>query len=243
MDFKEWTVFKNAKFDKTDPQFREWQTRRAGPYITNGAVLSVFRRSAPERPLPDIFCLALLGRFQGYFPGYSKWFAEDLNYLTWAVLKAHTNNCAGEVTLRSADPLDTPLINFRYFCEGTPDSDEDLDSVVEGVRFVRRMSEKMRRKGIIHEETMPGDACQTQDELREYVCNNAWGHHASCTCAIGPRDRGGVISSDFRVHGTEGLRIADASVFPKIPGFFIASAVYMIGEKAAHAILKESSAS
>ncbi|HEY5330051.1 MAG TPA: GMC family oxidoreductase [Acidobacteriaceae bacterium] len=243
MDFKKWTVFKDAKFDKTDPQFHEWQTRRAGPYITNGAVLSVFRRSAPERPLPDIFCLALLGRFQGYFPGYSKWFAEDLNYLTWAVLKAHTNNCAGEVTLRSADPLDTPLINFRYFCEGTPDDDQDLDSVVEGVRFVRRMSAKLRQKGVIHEETLPGDACESQDELREYVRDNAWGHHASCTCAIGPRETGGVLSSDFRVHGTEGLRVADASVFPKIPGFFIASAVYMIGEKAAQVILKEDGAS
>lgn len=243
MDFKKWPVFDHAKFDKTDPQFHEWKTRRAGPYITNGAVLSVFRRSAPERPLPDIFCLALLGRFEGYFPGYSKWFAEDLNYLTWAVLKAHTNNCAGEVTLRSADPLDTPLINFKYFCEGTPDGDEDLDSVVEGVRFVRRMSAKLRHKGVIHEETLPGDACQTQDELREYVRNNAWGHHASCTCPIGPRDAGGVLSSDFRVHGTQGLRIADASVFPKIPGFFIASAVYMVGEKAAHVILHEDDAS
>jgi choline dehydrogenase len=243
MDFKEWTVFKNAKFDKTDPQFKEWQTRRAGPYITNGAVLSVFRRSAPERPLPDLFCLALLGRFQGYFPGYSKLFAEDLNYLTWAVLKAHTNNCAGEVTLRSADPLDTPLINFHYFCEGTPDGDQDLDSVVEGIRFVRRMSASLRRKGVIREERLPGNACQTQDELREYVRSNAWGHHASCTCAIGPRAAGGVLSSDFRVHGTSGLRVADASVFPKIPGFFIASAVYMIGEKAAHVILNGSAAS
>ncbi len=105
------------------------------------------------------------------------------------------------------------------------------------------MSAKLRRKGVIHEETMPGDACQTQEELRDFVRDNAWGHHASCTCAIGPRDAGGVVSSDFRVHGTEGLRVADASVFPKIPGFFIASAVYMVGEKAAHAILKDSGAS
>ncbi len=45
-------------------------------------------------------------------------FAEKLNYLTWVVLKAHTRNRAGEVTLRSTDPRDTPLINFHYFQRG-----------------------------------------------------------------------------------------------------------------------------
>jgi len=45
-----------------------------------------------------------------------------------------------------------------------------------------------------------------------------------------------VLTSDFKVHGTEGLRVVDASVFPRIPGFFIACAVYMIGEKAAEVI-------
>jgi choline dehydrogenase-like flavoprotein len=48
-----------------------------------------------------------------------------------------------------------------------------------------------------------------------------------------------VLSSDFRVHGTQGLRVVDASVFPRIPGFFIVSAIYMIGEKAADVILSD----
>ena len=68
---------------------------------------------------------------------------------------------------------------------------------------------------------------------------NAWGHHASCSCAIGPRDQYGVLDSAFRVHGVQGLRVVDASVFPRIPGFFIASAVYMVGEKAADGILAD----
>jgi choline dehydrogenase len=65
----------------------------------------------------------------------------------------------------------------------------------------------------------------------------AGGHLASCSCAIGLRESGGVLGSDFRVHGTQGLRVVDVSVFPRIPGFFIASAVYMVGEKAADVIL------
>ena len=72
-----------------------------------------------EQPLPDLFCFALLGNFRGYFPGYSKLIKEDLNYLTWAVLKAHTINRAGEVRLVSTDPRDRPYINFRYFEEGS----------------------------------------------------------------------------------------------------------------------------
>ena len=67
--------------------------------------------------------------------------------------------------------------------------------------------------------------------------NTAWGHHASCSCAIGPQAAGGVLGSDFRVHGAQRLRVVDASVFPRIPGFFIASAVYMVAEKAADVIL------
>jgi choline dehydrogenase-like flavoprotein len=101
------------------------------------------------------------------------------------------------------------------------------------------MSEKLRRRGLVCEEELPGERLQSDDELAEYVRRHAWGHHASCTCAIGPKERGGVLASDFRVHGTEGLRVVDASVFPRIPGFFIVSAVYMVGEKAASVILAD----
>lgn len=86
---------------------------------------------------------------------------------------------------------------------------------------------------------MPGEHLQTDDELLDNVRYNAWGHHASCGCAIGPREQNGVLSTDFRVHGTEGLRVVDASVLPRIPGFLIVSAVYMIGEKAAEVIVAD----
>jgi len=52
-------------------------------------------------------------------------------------------------------------------------------------------------------------------------------------------EQGGVLDSKFRVHGIKGLRVVDASVFPRIPGFFIVSAIYMISEKAAETILAE----
>ncbi len=240
MNFDQWHIFQGAKFDTTDPQYREWQAKR-GAYITNGGVLAMFMRSSEQRLLPDLFCVAFLGNFQGYFPTYSDLFAKNLNYLTWAVLKAHTNNRAGEVTLRSADPRDVPNVNFHYFDEGTPDGGEDLDSVVDGVKFVRNLTAKLKREGFIAAEELPGEECQSYEQLKDYVRKSAWGHHASCSCAIGPREQNGVLDSNFRVYGTHGLRVVDASVFPRIPGFFIVSSVYMIGEKAADAILADAS--
>jgi choline dehydrogenase-like flavoprotein len=237
MSFERWNVLEGVTFSRDDPAYRAWAERREGLYTSNGAVLAAILRSRPERLLPDLFCFALLGLFGGYFPGYSSLAVAKPNYLTWAILKAHTQNRAGEVVLRSPDPRDTPLINFHYFEEGSDTAGEDLDSVVAGIRFVRQLTAKLKADGLIAEEEQPGETLQSDDELKEYVRNTAWGHHASCTCPIGPRDGGGVLTSDFRVHGTEGLRVVDASVFPRIPGFFIVSAVYMVAEKAADVIL------
>jgi choline dehydrogenase len=237
MNFDRWEILNGATFGRGDPQYREWAEKREGVYSSNGAVLAAILKSQPERPLPDLFCFALLGLFGGYFPGYSALEITKPNYLTWAILKAHTQNRAGEVVLRSADPRDTPLINFHYFDEGSDTEGEDLQSVVAGIRFVRMLTAKLKERGLIAAEEQPGDALQSDQQLMDFVRSVAWGHHASCTCAIGPREGGAVLASDFCVHGTEGLRVVDASVFPRIPGFFIVSAVYMVAEKAAGVIL------
>lgn len=234
MNFDKWDAYQGASFTSSDPQFREWQTGRRGIYTSNGSVLTVCRKSCVADGLPDLFCMSLLARFSGYRPGYSQIFAEKQNYLTWVVLKAHTRNRAGEVTLRSNDPRDPPDIKFRYFCDG---GNEDLAAVVDGVRFVRRLTNKLTRHGLIAEEELPGAHLESDDELQEFVRDHAWGHHASCSCPIGPMEKNGVLSSDFKVHGVGNVRVVDASVFPRIPGFFIASAIYMIGEKAADVIL------
>ena len=229
----DWELFKGVKFDTSDPQYQQWSKKRKGLYATNGAVLTMFNRST-RAELPDLFCMALLAQFKGYFPGYSALFPQGLNYLTWVILKAHTKNRKGQVTLRSPDPRDTPLINFNYFDEG---GDEDLEAVIEGIKFVRNLTLKLQREKLIATEEIPGPDCKSVDDLKKFVRENAWGHHASCTCAIGSREQNGVLDSNFRVHGTTGLRVVDASVFPRIPGFFIVSSIYMIGEKAADVIL------
>jgi len=243
----DWSILKGAAYKSTDRQYRDWvetQDKYTGSvYGTNGAVLAAIRRSADDRPLPDLFCFGVLADFRGYYPGYSIRVVQKLNYLTWAVLKAHTQNRGGVVTLRSADPLERPEINFHYFEEGTDGGDEDLNSVVEGVKFVRELTRPLIDAKIIVEEEAPGADVATDEQIRAYVRDTAWGHHASCTCAIGADGQAeAVLDSRFRVRGATGLRIVDASVFPRIPGFFIVSAIYMIGEKAADAILEDRAA-
>jgi choline dehydrogenase-like flavoprotein len=230
---QEWEVLKGSTFSIDDPQGREWTNSRTGVYTTNGAALAIIKRSLPSRPLPDLFMFALLGKFYGYFPDYSGVLARPPHqYLTWAVLKAHTHNPSGTVALRSDDPRDTPMIDFNYFKEG---GTEDVESVAAGVEFVRTLTN--RAAYLIEEEERPGSQVQTRAQLEQFVRDKCWGHHASCTCPIGrDDDPKAVLDSNFRVRGIAGLRVVDASVFPKIPGFFIVTSVYMIGEKAAEVI-------
>jgi choline dehydrogenase len=233
-----WEMLRDATFTDADPHYQQWKSSRRGIYTTNGVPICVIARSTRGQPSPDLFCYALLADFRGYHPGYSKVVRDHRNYLTWVVLKGHTNNTGGEVTLSSKDPRVRPTVNFKYFEEGTDSRGDDLTAVVKGISLVRRMTAGLSRSlGMVEE--MPGPDYPSEDALPEFVRTHAWGHHASCTCPIGPRDRGGVLSGDFKVYGVEGLRVVDASVFPRVPGLFIVSAVYMVGEKAADVIVAE----
>ena len=224
--------------EKGDPCFQEWE-KGSGVYTSNGTVAAIIKRSKnkKERPLPDLFIFGMPGRFEGYVPGYSKELETRKNYFSWAILKAHTENRGGTVRLRSANPLETPDINFHYFEEGTDRDRDDLQSVVEAVRYVRAMNDGNRW---ISEEVKPGKQIDTPEKVADWIRDNAWGHHASCSCPMGKEsDPDAVVDSRFRVIGTQGLRIVDASVFPRIPGFFIVTPIYMISEKAADVIVED----
>ena len=101
---------------------------------SGGRVLAALESRARAGIGADLFVMALVTRFFGYFTGYSDIIRKSRGDLTFAVLKAHTNNRGGRVHLVSADPRDPPAIDFCGFEEGTDASGEDLDAVVEGVR-------------------------------------------------------------------------------------------------------------
>ena len=233
---RDFALIHQATFAPPDPTpdtyMQEWLQNGKGVYASNGVLIGIIRRSRPDLKQPDLYIFGLPGCFRGYQPGYSKQFEYHHNRFTWAILKARTSN-TGKVSLQSAQPWDTPSINFQYFGDGGRASDPDLDAILSGVEFVREMNQRLERDGLITSEETPGPACATPDQLRQFIRNEAWGHHASCTCRIGAdSDPTAVLDSQLRVRGTQGLRVVDASVFPKIPGYFIVSAIYMVSEKA-----------
>jgi choline dehydrogenase len=195
----------------------------------------------PERPAepPDTFDSPRI-------PSTKLWSAQGrararLAEAGWrvVVLKAHTPNRAGVVTLRSRDATEPPAVDFRYFDITDAPKETDLKAVVEGIHVARRLAAPLLHSGAIAEEEVQGLAVQGDAALEQFVHDHAWGHHACGTCAVGDVDKVGVLGCDFRVHRTAGLRVVDASVFPRIPGYFIASAVYMIAEKAADIVLAD----
>ncbi|MCW4354525.1 GMC family oxidoreductase [Hoyosella sp. YIM 151337] len=242
--YREYPIFAGSQLDAPQPGeepdalFTEWRDQRDGPFTTNGTLAAYIKRSSVAQSDPDLFVFSLPVFFRGYYPNYSEDFRRDHNVVSWVILKAHTANTAGEVRLRSTDPRDTPLIDFHYFDEGNDPTGEDLDAVVEGIQFARSLAERLG--ATVQTEILPGDDVTFVDDLRRYVRDQAWGHHASCTARIGPDDDPmAVLDSRFRVRGVANLRVVDACAFPRIPGFFIATSVYMIAEKASDQLLSE----
>ncbi|WP_105167291.1 GMC oxidoreductase [Pseudoalteromonas sp. T1lg23B] len=220
----------------------EWQTdgqvrNFSGPYASNPVYASRIMKSSHAKNMPDIFLVGLPIAFKGYYPQYS--LEPITNHWTWLVLKVHNENSAGRVKLRSADPTDTPLINFHYFEEGNAD-ESDLKAVVEGIRHVREFMLDGSAQQHLAGEAIPGIDVDSDEQLEQYIRNVAWGHHASCTAKIGSdRDPMAVLDSRFRVRGVANLRVVDASAFPKTPGFFPTAAIIMISEKASDVILAD----
>ena len=237
---EDFPVLRDASFRPPSPEhpadaaFADW-LRGRGLYTTNGVLASAILRSSVEPRQPDLFVFGLPGRFTGYFHGQSTAATQDKRHFSWVILKARTRNRAGSVTLRSADPRDVPDIAFRNFDDG---GEQDLEAMADGVEFARGIMNGSNE--YIDAEVVPGEAVRTREDIKHYVRDEAWGHHASCTCPMGRADdRAAVVDSAFRVHGVRDLRIVDASVFPRIPGFFIVTSVYMASEKAADAILSD----
>jgi choline dehydrogenase len=228
-------ILKYADLEITDREFADWRNGH-GLYTTNGVVLGIIKRSNLGKHDPDLFLFAIPGHFAGYRPGYSE-MGREKNFFTWCILKAHTHNNAGRVLLNSDDPRDPPNINFNFFDKTCDPRHDDLDAVVSGIEFVRKIT--ARTASLFH-EIIPGQHVRTRSEIAQFVKDNAWGHHACGTCKIGKNnDPDAVLDGRFRVRTTKNLRVVDASIFPNIPGFFILSAVYMAAEKASDMIIED----
>lgn len=228
-------------FTDEDPCLDRWRAPVDGDhgiYSSSGLAATMFYKSSTaEKDNFDIFAFGGPVNFRGYFPQYAVNATINHDFFSWAILKAHPRNTAGEVVLRSADPLDMPEITFNYFDTGNGDSDKDLQAMYEAVELTRKA---FASQPVNITETLPGDHIKSQKDIETYIKDNTWGHHASSTCPIGADDdKMAVLDSKFRVRGVAGLRVVDASVYPRIPGTFTAVSTYMVAEKAADVMLAE----
>jgi choline dehydrogenase len=246
-------VLNGCTFDSKphDECLTKWQNNpyvlaQRGAYATDG-LAAVMAVNSDFASTPDID-LAIFGGpvdFTGYFPQWGDAAVASHAYFSWYTLKAHTRNRAGTVQLRSADPLDTPVINFNYFDTGTTAGGADnldLQAMVQAINMSRKALQEYNNYFVLggdgFVEENPGPDIVSDEDLGQYIKDRAWGHHASCTCAMGSdSDPSAVLDSKFRVRGVQRLRVVDASIFPRIPGVFIQSAIFMASEKAADVIL------
>jgi len=142
----------------------------------------------------------------------------------------------GHIRLRSADPTWHPEIDPAYFDDRT-----DLDAMVAGARRLVDVSRQQPFRGYIGAPWIPETLDPTDDQIEAGIRRMSQTlYHPVGTCAMGTIE-GSVVGPDLKVHGIEGLRVADASVMPRVPRGNTNAPTIMIGEKAAD-LIKESRA-
>jgi choline dehydrogenase len=134
----------------------------------------------------------------------------------------------GEILLKSPDPQAHPAIHPNYLS-----TELDRRTVIDGMRLCRRIAGQEKLRQYVAAEYLPGPQVETDDDMLAYA--QTYGgtiYHPVGTCKMGP-DPLAVVDASLRVHGTEGLRVADASIMPTIVSGNTNAACIMIGEKCA----------
>jgi choline dehydrogenase-like flavoprotein len=133
----------------------------------------------------------------------------------------------GRVTLASPDPHRAPLVDPNYL-----DDSDDMRLMVEGATLARRILSASAFRSLRGVEVLPGPQTRDTASWTEYIRASTVGvHHASSTCRIG-KDSFAVVDASLRVRGIDNLRVADASVFPRVVAGNTNAAVVMVAEKA-----------
>lgn len=116
----------------------------------------------------------------------------------------------GEIMIRTANPRDYPRIVANAYS-----TNHDVDEMLEAVKFVRRIAAQPAMAQVIAEEVLPGPSVRSDaDLIDDFRRRSGTVYHPACTNRMGPDASNSVVDARLRVHGIEGLRIIDASVFP-----------------------------
>ncbi len=143
----------------------------------------------------------------------------------------------GWVRIKSPDPLAPPAIQFNFLA-----SDYDFQALIYGIRLSRKIAAQPALKAFVAEEVLPGPQCESEaDMVEEIRVRGVSNLHPVGTCRMG-REIDAVVDPRLRVHGMAGLRVADASIMPQVPGGNTNAPSIMIGEKCAAMVLEDAAA-
>jgi choline dehydrogenase len=207
---------------------------KGGPYGEASAMVGItFRSSVAMNEEDDIHIFGNPNaELRGFFPGMST-APIPQNGWGWSVVKMQVDSPTGTVHLRSNDPREAPIINFNFFEENRL---RDLQAMAEATELLLKTMNSVGQPFAPYQVV---DPTQPED-LSQSILDNAYSHHASCSCRMGPKnDPNYCVDSNFKVNGVENLRIVDASVFPRPMGSFPLSSVYTMSHKAFKTILAD----
>ncbi len=207
----------------------QYALTRKGPLTLGAGQVGVFAKTRPELESPDVQFHFI--PFSAGKPGEG---LHKFSGFTVSVCQLRPES-RGTVRIQSSNPSDHPAIKPNYLA-----TEGDLATMLDGIQLIRRVAEAPAMQPYIQREAIPGAETETDEQLHDYIRN--FGNtifHPSGTCKMG-NDSMAVVDSQLRVHGVQGLRVADASIMPTVVSGNTNAGCIMIGEKLASMMLGES---
>jgi len=206
----------------------EWRSQRTGMLTTNFAEAGGFVCTRDGETRPDLQLHFVIGKLVDH--GRKTVFGHG--YSCHAGLLRPRSR--GRLTLASPDPLAAPLIDPRFL-----DDPDDAARLVQGFKLMRRILGQPALAALGGRETAASAGAQTDEQIEQFVRGHADTiYHPVGTCRMGPGAQD-VVDARLRVHGLQGLRVADASIMPSIVSGNTNAPTVMIGEKAAAMMLED----
>ena len=208
----------------------EYALRRTGLMTVGAAQVSGFVRIDPSADRPDMQIHAMPGSSDDPARGM-----DPFSAFTSSVSQLRPES-RGSVHIRSTDPREAPAIHANYLAE-----EVDRRFMVESVRYAREIARQPELADYYESEHRPGEAASSDEEILDFVrASGSTNYHPVGTCRIGVPGNG-VVGPDLRVHGVQGLRVADASVMPVIVSGNTNAPSIAIGERLADFLTNERS--
>ncbi|EKS9799781.1 MULTISPECIES: GMC family oxidoreductase [Burkholderia] len=209
---------------KTLGDIRQYRNSRTGALTTNFAEGGAFLKTRPDLDRPDVQMHFVVGPVSDH--GRKVRLGHGLSCHV-CLLRPKSR---GSVKLRSADPLDAPLIDPAFL-----EHDDDLEVLVDGYKLTRRLMAAPAMARFVTEDVFASRS-RSDDDIRALLRERTdTVYHPVGTCRMG-NDALAVVDSQLRVRGTEGLRVVDASIMPTLVGANTNAPTIMIGEKASDLI-------